>query len=113
MKFMAFIWSTYLSPQFEYCSPIYYPTTYGEVDMLEGVMRMWTRQIPVISQYHFWDRLKLLHFSSIQQRVERYAIIAYKKVVSGDLLMVEGFKLKETRFGVEAELPWSPARAPK
>ena len=27
--------------------------------------------------------------------------------------MIEGFKLKETRFGVEAVLPWSPANALK
>ena len=108
---MVFVLSTYLSPQFEYCGPMYYPTTYSEVDMLEGVLRMWSRRIPVISQYHYWDRLKLLHFSSIQRQAERYAIIAYKKVVSGDLPLVEGFKLKEIWFGVEAALPWLPARA--
>ena len=27
MRFMAFIWSTYLRPQFEYCGPMYFPTT--------------------------------------------------------------------------------------
>ena len=72
-------------------------------------MRMWTRKILVLAQMHYWDRICLLNFSSVQ-RSEHFMNITYFKIVSGFLPAVEGFKVKEGRNVIEAILPWLPSR---
>ena len=70
-----------MASQIEYCSPVYYPATYGEIDQLEGLLRMWTRKIPAVARYHYWDRLKILKMSSVQRRAERFKVITFKKII--------------------------------
>ena len=57
--------------------------------------------------------MKIIKFSSIQRRAERFKILTYKKVIGGELPPIEGFKVRTTRAGVEAVLPHSPGWAPK
>ena len=112
LKFMKFFRVTYLGSQLEYCSPAYYPSTYSEIDALEGLLRMWSRRTQALASYHYWDRLKLLGMSSVQQRAERFKVLTFKKIISGEMPHIEGFEVKTTRRGVEAVLPHSPGRTP-
>ena len=81
--FMAFLYKTYLKPVADYCSNLYSPINYKEIESLEAIPRAWTRMCPQIKNKHFWDRLKLLGISSIQQRQERYHIILCTKILEG------------------------------
>ena len=110
-NFWRFMWRTYISPLYEYCGPLYYPSTYGAIDALESGMRSFMKQIPMLHDVHMWDKLKIMNLSSVQRRNERYHIIAYWKLVNGYMYGSEKFQVKESRKGSVAVYPHCPRGA--
>ena len=45
--FWKFLWQNYLGPQYEYCGPLYYPSTYKDIDAPEVGLRSWLKQLPL------------------------------------------------------------------
>ena len=72
---MRFLYQTYIQPNTDYGSQVWFPVKLTEIDALESILRVWTRKIPYIRDMHFWDRLEVMKMSSIQRRHERYLII--------------------------------------
>ena len=83
LGFMHFLYQTYIVPITDYCSQLYSPTKFSEIDTLESIPRAWTRRCHQIKGQHFWDRLKILGISLIQRRHERFRIILTWKIVEG------------------------------
>lgn len=79
--FMRFLYRTYIGPHLDYACQVWAPTSLKEMDSLEGVIRAWTRRIPSLQGYHFWDRLKRIRLSSVQRRIERYTILYAWKMI--------------------------------
>ena len=98
----------YIGPQYKYCGPLYYPSTYKDIDALEAGQRAFLKHIPGLQGVHHWDKLKVLNLSSVQRRNERFHIISYWKLVNGLISGSEKFKIKEGRKGVTAVFPTCP-----
>ena len=65
LGFMRFLYRTYLMPLTDYCSHLWSPLRYNEIETLEAIPRSWTRHCIHLRGIHFWDRLKALRISSI------------------------------------------------
>ena len=102
------MWMTYISPQYEYCGPLYYPSTYQDIDAMEAGQRAFLKHIPGLQGVHHWDKLKVLDLSSVQRRTERFHIICYWKLINGLISGSDKFKTKEGRRGVTAVFPTCP-----
>ena len=83
LGFMRFLYRTYIVPITDYCSQLYTPVRFSEIDTLESIPRAWTRRCHQIKGHHFWDRLKMLGISSIQRRQERFRINLTWKIIEG------------------------------
>ena len=83
MGFMKFLYQTYIVPITDYCSQLYTPVKFSEIDTLESIPRAWTRRCLQIKDLHFWDRIRMLGISSIQRRQERFRIILTWKILEG------------------------------
>ena len=70
-------------PLTDYCSHLWSPTKFNEINTLEAIPRSWTRHCIHLRGMHFWDRIKALGISSIQRRHERYRIILCWKILEG------------------------------
>ena len=107
------MWMNYISPQYEYCGPLYYPTIYQDIDAMEAGQKAFLKHIPGLQGVHHWDKLKVLDLSSVQRRTERFTIICYWKILNGLISGPETFKTKEGRLGVTAVFPtWPRGTAP-
>ena len=83
LGFMGFLYRTYILPLTDYCSHLYSPTRFNEIESLEAIPRAWTRHCIQIRGKHLWDCLKLLGISSIQRRHERFWIILCWNILEG------------------------------
>ena len=79
---MITIWNTQVRPILDYCSPLWSPSpnNYGNIDLLEGTQRSYTRSINGMEGLNYAQRLKELNMYSIQRRHERYKIIYVYKI---------------------------------
>ena len=91
---MRTLWISLIRPITDYCSPLWSPnpTSYGNIDRLEGVLRSFTKHVEGLENLNYKERLNALNLQSIQRRHERYKIIYI-------------FKMKE---GLVPNLPVSP-----
>ena len=107
LGFMRFLYRTYLMPLTDYCSHLYSPTKYNEIETLEAIPRAWTRHCVQLREMHLWDRLKTLGISSIQCRHERYRIILCWKILEG--LVPQQGNIKSFRRPHKGRLVLEPA----
>ena len=106
IKFLRFLFRTYISPHLDYCSQIWTPVQCQEIDSLEAVVRAWTRKCPAIRERHYWDRLELMGLSSVQRRHERYMAIYVWKIFEAEVSSNGGIEAQwTTHKGRKAVLP--------
>ena len=90
----------------EYCCPLWNPTEIGDIELLEGVQRSFTRRIAECKGMNYWQRLQYLRISSLQRRRERYIILHMWKMIHGHVSNDIGVKdTKGGRLGTRAEIP--------
>ena len=65
----------------EYCCPLWDPTKFTEIQMLEGVQRTFTSRIGGLNDMNYWERLAHLNLMSLQRRRERYTILMMWKIL--------------------------------
>merc|ERR1712002_754850 len=92
----------------DYGLVVWFPSTFGQIDQLENIVRIFTKKIPVLSSLHYWDRLVELDISSVQRRCERYSIITLYKIMEGLLPGKQYVNQTESRKGRVIILPRPP-----
>ena len=90
----------------EYCCPVWHPSKIGDMQLIEGVQRTFTRKITDVKHLDYWERLKALGLMSLQRRRERFIIITMWKILNkkcpNDIEIVFN---NESRHGITAKLP--------
>ena len=101
---MRTLWISLVRPIIDYCSPLWSPkpTSYGQIDKLEGVLRSFSKNVDGLRELPYCDRLRSLSLHSIQRRHERYKILYMYKIKEGLVpnLPINPFN-PETSFGLE------------
>ena len=105
---MKNMYQLYIRSILDYGMVIWYPSTFGQIDQLEQIVRIYTKKIPVVSNMHYWDRLVELDISSVQRRCERYSIITLWKIMEGLLPGSQYVNHTESRKGRVIILPRPP-----
>ena len=72
---MLTLYKSLVLPHLEYCSVIWAPSTVADLQKLERVQRLLTRNIKDLRNCSYWERLKILKLYSLERRNERYQII--------------------------------------
>ena len=82
---MRTLWISLIRPLIDYCSPLWSPnpTSYGQIDRLEGVLRSFSKNVDGLRDLNYSERLQALNLHSIQRRHERYKIIYVYKIKEG------------------------------
>ena len=103
---MLHLYKTMVRCRLEYCSPVWNPSSIGDIQMLEGVQRHFTNRIAGCYSMSYYERLKHLRLQSLQRRRERYCIIhvwkMYHSIAPNDIAM--DF-VDHPRHGVRVRLP--------
>ena len=94
---MKQMFNVLVQPHIDYCSQLWMPQEGSKLEMVEKVMRDYTRRIPELRGLNYTERLKKLSMNSQQRRLERYQLLYTWKVMEG-LVPNPG-------------LTWSPAEA--
>ena len=71
-----------VQPHVDYCSQLWMPQE-GKLEMVEKVMRDYTRRIPKLRGLNYTERLNKLAMNSQQRRLERYQLLYTWKVMEG------------------------------
>ena len=81
---MITMWNSQIRSILDYCSPLWSPNpnNFGNIDLLEGTQRAFTRCIKGMEGLDYAQRLKTLNMYSVQRRHERYKIIYLYKIKS-------------------------------
>ena len=66
----------------EYCCPLWSPSKIDDIMRLEGVQRTFTSRIGAVRHLKYWERLKHLKITSLQQRRDRYILIPVYKIAN-------------------------------
>ena len=80
------LFTTYIRPKLEYCTPVWCPNLNKDVDRIEDIQRRYTRfvfrkcSIPYSS---YEDRLQKIDFMTLKQRREFYDLVLVYKMING------------------------------
>jgi hypothetical protein len=80
---MMMLWKTLILSRLEGCSPLWNPTSAGDILSLENVQRSFTRHVQGMYNLDYWERLNSLKLYSLQRRRERYDILYVWKILEG------------------------------
>ena len=109
---MLTLFKTYVRSRLEFSCPLWNPHKITDIQTLESVQRNFTSKIDGLSEFNYWERLKLLKLHSLQRRRERYIIIHMFKIrmnlTSNDLNIQFA---TSPRRGILAILPQFPKQA--
>ena len=106
INFMKQMFNVLVQPHIDYCSQLWMPQEGSKLEMVEKVMRDYTRRIPELRGLNYTERLKKLSMNSQQRRLERYQLLYTWKVMEG-LVPNPGLTWSpaEARRGRECEVP--------
>ena len=97
--------------------PAMSPHKRGDIQLLEGIQRAYTKQIRDMTDLSYWDRLKELGLCSQQQRKDRYWVIYMWKILEGQVpnpapLALQPYTTEKTgRKCLRQSLPiWAPEK---
>ena len=80
---MSPLFTTHIRPLLEYSSSLWNIGYLGDLRMLEGVQRRWTKTICGMEHLTYLERLKSLNLYSIQVRLLRHDLIKYWQIFHG------------------------------
>ena len=103
---MMCLFKTLIRSRIEYCSPLWNPSKQEDIKTLESVQRLFTSKITGLSEFSYYDRLKILRIQSLQRRRERFCIILMWKIING--LTPNDIHIETTtseRRGIKAKVP--------
>ena len=79
-EFMITLYIAHIRPLLEFSSCVWNSGYVGDLKLLEGVQRRWTKQIQELDELPYWERLRTLDLYSVKGRLLRYDIIKYWKI---------------------------------
>ena len=80
---MKFLWKTLVQGYIDYCSQLYFPTKAADMEKIENLQRIYTRNIPEVRNLNYWQRLAHLKIYSQERRMERYRAMYVWKILEG------------------------------
>ena len=81
--FMLFIWKSHIRPILEYASPVWHSGYIQDLRRLEGIQRLWTRNILGLKDKNYRDRLRALSLYSVKGRLLRADLLKCWKIFHG------------------------------
>ena len=84
-SFMVTVFIAHVRPLLEYCSVLWNVGYIGDMKKLESIQRRWTREVDVIGELGYQERLRELGLYSVYGRLLRADIMKIWKVFKGDL----------------------------
>ena len=81
---MKHVWMVYIMPIIDYCSQLWAPRNGGLLTKMEKLQKDFFGRIPEISNFNYWEQLKIIKMFSISRCFERYKIIYARKILNGD-----------------------------
>ena len=105
-KFMKEMFNSLVQPHLDYCSQLWMPQEGKNMELVEKVLRDFTRRIPELRGLNYHERLGRLQMNSQQRRLERYQMLYSWKVLEG-LVPNPGvsWSAPDTRRGRVCEVP--------
>ena len=105
-QFMKQMLNTLVQTHIDYCSQLWMPQEGRMLEMVEKVLRDFTRRIPELRSLNYHERLNKLMMNSQQRRLERYQVLYTWKVLEG-LVPNPGltWSSEDTRRGRVCEVP--------
>ena len=83
ISFRRKMWRVYIESSMDYGSQIWTPINQGQLNKLEGVLKLFSSFTDGMDGLNFWQRLEKMKLSSVQRRHERYRIFYIWKIVKG------------------------------
>ena len=81
--FMISIFNSHIRPILEYASSVWNTGYMGDMRLLEGVQRRWTKRVSNLSNLDYRSRLEVLNQYSVAGRLLRNDLIQYWKICHG------------------------------
>ena len=86
VKFLAFMWRTYVQPILDYGCQLWAPYKQGEIKKLEDIFKNFSSRAQQhnksTEKLHFWHRIVQYRVKSQQRRQERFRIICIWKILN-------------------------------
>ena len=103
---MMCLYKTLIRSRIEYCSPLWNPSKQEDIKSLESVQRLFTSKISGLSDYSYYDRLKILRIQSLQRRRERFIILVMWKIINKVIPNDIDIKVTHSeRRGIKVKVP--------
>ena len=102
---MITLYKSLIRSHLEYCCPLWHPSKIGDIELLEGVQREFTRRITGFQALNYWERLKALKLFSLQRRRERYILVCMWKILHGKMPNPNVRFRPPSRLGIQAIIP--------
>ena len=105
-----------MQPLLDYCSQLWPPHKRGDIQLLKGIQRAYTKQIRGMRDLSYWDRLRELGLYPQQRRRDRYRVIYMWKILERQLPNPAPLALlpyTTERIGRKCSRKILPTRAPE
>ena len=79
---MMSLYKSLIRSRLEYASPLWHPSKIADIKTIEAVQRQFTSRIDGLSDFCYYDRLRILKILSLQRRRERFIIIMIWKIIN-------------------------------
>ena len=83
---LMMLYKTFVWPHLEYCTPIWNPRYYKDINTMEKVQRRATKLVPSISKLNYESRLHQLQLHSLYCRWQRSDLIETYKIINNQYL---------------------------
>ena len=74
---------TYVRPLVEYCSPVWSPSTIGQIKRVESVQKVFTKKLPGMRYLSYVERLSVLNLESLEVRRVKIDLVTCCKILKG------------------------------